>query len=249
MERTIRLVVAYDGTDFAGFQFQSGHRTVQDVLEAAVAQVTGAAIRIQGAGRTDAGVHATGQVVSFPTESRLAPAELRRALNGVLPDDVAVVAARDAPPGFHARYDAVARGYRFTIWNAPELLVLGRQYAYQWRSFLDVAAMNAAARTLVGQHDFAAFAGSLRGRERPTSTLRTLFRLHCWRENERVYVDAAANAFLPRMVRNLVGVLLLVGRGQIPAEEVRTLLTSRRRLDRGITAPAHGLCLTHVWYD
>lgn len=247
--QTIRLTVAYDGTDFAGFQYQSGQRTVQEVLEAAIAQVTGTAPRIHGAGRTDAGVHATGQVVSFGTESAIAPRDLGRAINAVLPDDVAVVAARGASSRFHARYYAVGRGYRYTIWNGASPLVLERRYTYQWRRFLDVPAMNRAAATLIGQHDFAAFGGSLRGRERPTTTVRTLFRLHCWRDAERVYVDAAANAFLPRMVRNLVGTLLQAGMGQTSATDVRATLESRKRAAEAITAPPLGLCLTHVWYD
>ncbi|HEX5414554.1 MAG TPA: tRNA pseudouridine(38-40) synthase TruA [Chloroflexota bacterium] len=247
--RTIRLTVAYDGTDFAGFQYQTGQRTVQEVLEAAIARVTGTPTRIQGAGRTDAGVHATGQVVSFTTENCLAPPDLGRALNGVLPEDVAVKSAHDAAPGFHARYAAVGRGYRYTIWNSVSPLIQGRRYAFQWRRFLDLPAMNRVAAVLVGRHDFAAYGGSLRGRQRPTTTVRTLFRLHCWRDAERVYVDAAANAFLPRMVRNLVGTLLQAGLGQITAAEARATLESRERSATALTVPPVGLCLTRVWYD
>jgi len=247
--RTIRLTVAYDGTDFAGFHYQAGQRTVQEVLETAIGRVTGATTRIEGAGRTDAGVHATGQVISFGTESALAARDLGRAINAVLPDDVGVRGARDARPGFHARYSAVARGYRYTIWNASSPLVLGRRYAYQWRHFLDVSAMNRVAVPLIGKQDFAAYGGSLRGRERPTTTVRTLFRLHCWRDAERVYVDAMANAFLPRMVRNLVGALVQAGMGQTTARDVTMALESRTRPAVAITAPPSGLCLTQVWYD
>jgi tRNA pseudouridine38-40 synthase len=243
------MTVSYDGTDFAGFQYQTGQRTVQEVLEAAIRQVTGRLARVHGAGRTDSGVHATGQVASFETESGLGTRDLERAINAVLPDDVAARNVRDAPPGFHARYSAVGRGYRYTIWNGASPLILGRGYAYQWRRFLDVSAMNRVACPLVGKHDFAGFGGSLRGRERPTTTVRSLFRLYCWRDAERVYVDAAANAFLPRMVRNLVGTLVQAGMGQTSAEEVRVTLESGKRPAVAMTVPPYGLCLTHVWYD
>lgn len=247
--RKIRLTVAYDGTEFAGFQYQAGERTVQEVLESAISRVTGARARVHGAGRTDAGVHATGQEVSFETESALTARDLGRAINGVLPDDIGIRVARNVSPDFHARYSAVARGYRYTIWNGSRPLVLGRRYAYQWRRILDVSSMNRAAAALVGTHDFAAFGGSLRGRDRPTTTVRTIFRLHCWSEADRVYVDAAANAFLPRMVRNLVGALLQAGMGETTVKDVEAALESRRRPAVAITVPPHGLCLTHVWYD
>jgi len=247
--RTIRLTVSYDGTEFAGFQFQAGARTVQEALEGAVARITGVEARVQAAGRTDAGVHATGQVVSFRTESRLPPRELQRALNGVLPEDVAVVTAGDAPDGFHARFSAVARGYRYTIWNAPDPLILGRRYALHWRAFLDVPAMVRCSQVLVGHHDFAAFSGSLRGRERPTTTSRTIYRLHPWRNGGWVYVDVAANAFLPRMVRNLVGTLMQTGLHETMPEAVERALFAGTRTGAAITAPPHGLCLTNVWYD
>jgi tRNA pseudouridine38-40 synthase len=241
--------VAYDGTDFAGFQVQTGERTVQGTLEEGVASVLGAAVRVDGAGRTDAGVHATGQVVSLRTTSPMPAADLRRALNAVLPADLAVEEARDAPPGFHARFSARARTYRYTIWNAPVRKVLGRQYAYHWRAFLDAPAMDAAARGLLGKHDFAAFSGSTRGRERPVDSVRTLYRLSCWRDGSRVHVEATADAFLPHMVRNLVGTLLPVGMGRAAAVDVRRVLGGRDRRRAGRTVPACGLCLTGVWYD
>jgi len=246
--RTIRMTVQYDGTDFAGFQVQVGQRTVQATFEAAVQQVTGAAVRVVGAGRTDAGVHATGQVVSFQTGSTLTPGELRRALNAVLPPDVAVLEVADAPPGFNARFCARSREYQYTVWNAAERTAIGRQYAFHWRSYLDAAAMDRAAGVLVGRHDFAAFAGSTRSSERLMNTVRTLFRLHCWRDGHRVIIQAVADAFLPHMVRNLVGTLLPVGMHQATAEDLRAILDSRDRRRAGRTVPARGLCLTNVQY-
>jgi tRNA pseudouridine38-40 synthase len=215
----------------------------------AIARVTGLPTRVVGAGRTDAGVHATGQVVSFQTTSRLGVSALQAALNAVLPEDVAVVSAAEAPPGFHARFSARSREYRYTIWNAPERPVVGRQYVYHWRSYLDATAMDQAARVLVGRHDFAAFAGSMRATERAASTVRTLFRLHCWRENQRVIVEAVADAFLPHMVRNLVGTLVPVGMHRATVDDVRAILASRDRRRAGVTVPARGLCLTRVEYD
>jgi len=247
--RTIRMTVAYDGTDFAGFQAQNGQRTVQETLEGAVCQITGAATRVAGAGRTDAGVHARGQVISFRTTSPLGPLALRRATNAVLPPDVVVVDAADAPADFHARFSARARSYRYTIWNAPERAVADRRLVYHWRSYLDDEAMDRAAQGLVGRHDFAAFSGSLRGRERPTTTIRTVFRLQCWRDRHTVLIDAIADAFLPRMVRNIVGSLLSAGMRPVSADEVAAILAGRDRRLAGATAPAHGLCLTGVWYD
>ncbi len=243
------MTVAYDGTNFAGFQIQPGRRTVQATLETAIARVTGVATRIEGAGRTDAGVHATGQVVSFRTASCHEPAVLRRAVNAILPEDVAVVSAVEVEAGFHARFSAKGRGYRYTIWNAPTPAVLNRRYVYHWRAVLDVDAMDRAAQLLVGRHDFAAFGGTTHGYERPTSTVRTLFRLHCWRDAQCVVVDAAADAFLPRMVRNLVGTLLRVGMGQVRPPDVEAMLRGGDRRLAGVTAPSLGLCLTRVWYD
>lgn len=240
--------VQYDGTGFAGFQVQDGQRTVQKTLEEALLRITGEVIRVAGAGRTDAGVHATGQVVSFQTRSSLEPVMLKRAMNAGLPEDVVIDAAANAPSGFHARFSARSRVYRYTVWNGPQRLAIGRQYVYPWRAFLDVTAMDRAACQLVGCHDFAAFAGATRSVEQPTSTVRTLYRLHCWRDEQRVIVEAAANAFLLHMVRNLVGTLMLVGMRQATAEDVMEILASRDRRRAGRTMPAKGLCLTSVQY-
>lgn len=243
------MTVAYDGTEFAGFQVQPGRRTVQGTLEDGLARVLGEGVRVDGAGRTDAGVHATGQVVSFRTEHTLATRDLQRALNAVLPADCAVRQVGEAALDFHARYRARARSYRYTIWNGSVRLVLGRQYAYHWRSFLDVTAMDAASGALLGRHDFASFSGSTRGRDRPVDLVRTLYRLRCWRDGDRVVIDATADAFLPHMVRNLVGTLIPVGAGRARPEDVRVILDARDRRLAGPTAPARGLCLTDVWYD
>ncbi len=242
------MTVQYDGTDYAGFQIQTGRRTIQEVLESALWQVTGDRTRVVGAGRTDSGVHATGQVISFVTRSSLGPFVLKRAMNAVLPDDVVIVDAADAPAGFHARFSAKSRAYRYTIWNGPQRTAIGRRYVYSWRAYLDAEAMNRAAAGLLGRHDFASFAGTTHSSERTSSTVRTVFRLHCWREDERVFVEAVADAFLPHMMRNLVGTLILVGTGRLAVDRVRAILASRDRARAGRTAPASGLCLIGVQY-
>lgn len=246
--RTIRMIVAYDGTDFAGFQTQVDRRTVQRTLEQAIGQIVGQPTRVVGAGRTDAGVHASGQVISFQTESRLPPAVLRRALNAVLPVDVSALDAVEAPNGFDARFQARSREYRYTIWNAPERSALRHRYSYHWRTYLDVDAMDRAAQALVGRHDFAAYSGAIRPEARPATTVRSLFRLHCWRQGSEVFISTVANAFLPHMVRNLVGTLIPVGMRDLTTEDVVAILASRDRGRAGPTAPARGLCLTRVQY-
>jgi len=246
--RTIRMTVQYDGTDFAGFQVQSGRRTVQGELEDALDRVTGAPTRIVGAGRTDAGVHAAGQVISFVTQSILEPVTLRRAANAVLPEDVAILDAAEATMGFNARYSARSRAYRYTVWNAEIRSAPDHRYTHHWRHFLDVESMDEAVQRLVGRHDFAAFSTASHGRERPQSTERSLYRAHWWREGARVCLEVVADAFLPHMVRNLVGTLLLVGMHQATPDKMVEILASGDRRRAGVTAPAKGLCLTHVQY-
>ncbi len=246
--RTILLVLEYDGTDFAGFQVQPGQRTVQQELESAVARVTGQQIRIKGAGRTDAGVHATGQVASLITSSHLDVETLARALNANLPPDVTVRQAREVPEGFHARFSARSRAYRYWVWNAPSPTPLGRRYSYHWPRPVDLDSMSAAAATLVGTHDFASFAGAADASRTEGNTVRTLIRLACRRQGDLVEFEVEANAFLPKMVRNIVGTLLLVGSGKLRVEQVGEMLEAKRRAAAGPTAPARGLCLVEVRY-
>lgn len=244
------MTVAYDGTDFAGFQIQAGRRTIQEVLEHAIARITDESARVAAAGRTDAGVHASGQVVSFRSESALDIRILRRAIDALLPCDVAVVDLREVPPSFHARFSARGRQYRYAISTGSEKPVRQRRWIYHWHSPLDVVAMAAAAQNLVGHHDFSAFCGTLRGRDRPTDPRRTLFRLHCWELDRTVVVDVAADSFLPQMVRNIVGTLVQVGARNLDVSDIRGILAGRNRQCAGVvTAPARGLCLTRVWYD
>jgi tRNA pseudouridine38-40 synthase len=244
--RNIMLVLEYDGTRFAGFQWQTHGPTVQGEIEAAIQRLTGEHVRITTAGRTDAGVHAQGQVVTFVTGSRLPVGEIQRALNALLPADVAVIQAQESAAGFHARFSAVQRAYRYTILNTPARSPLRRLTSYHVAAALNVDAMNDAAQVLVGTHDFAAFGGPMR---EGGSTVREIKRISCRREGDLILIDIEANAYLSRMVRHIVGTLLAVGRGALSAVDVADILASRDRTKARPAAPAHGLCLVDIGYS
>ncbi len=242
--RKLMAVVEYDGTAYAGFQIQKNKRTIQGEIERALAKVTQEEIRIVGAGRTDAGVHARGQVIAFRTAWRRSLEELQRALNAVLPRDIAVRELAPAAEDFHPRFSAVSREYRYTIWNAPVRSPLVARFAYHFPWPLDVAAMNEAASALVGTHDFASFGRPPKGE----NTVRTVYRAQCTREGSFVYFDIVANAFLQRMVRSIVGTLLEVGTGKLSSSDFREILEAADRRRAAPPAPAHGLCLMKVNY-
>jgi tRNA pseudouridine38-40 synthase len=240
----VRAVVAYDGTDYGGFQRQVNAPTVQAVVEAALAQVTQEEVAILSAGRTDAGVHAEGQVIAFDTAWRHGMIALQRALNAVLPADVAVREVEEVDPGFHPRYDAHSRHYQYTIYNASVRWPLIRRYSLHVAFSLDVDGMQRAARSLVGEHDFAAFGQSPQG----SHTMRRVLKAEWGGVPPRLTFDIGANAFLYRMVRSIVGTLLLVGMGKMSVEGFVAVLASRDRSQAGPTAPPHGLCLLKVEY-
>jgi tRNA pseudouridine38-40 synthase len=241
-------IVAYDGTSYGGFQRQTNAPTVQQALETALAQVTQETIVIQAAGRTDAGVHAVGQVVAFDTAWRHTVGDLQRALNAVLPTDIVLLEVDEAAAGFHPRYEARSRHYRYTVYNAPVRWPLGRQYSLHVKQALDVEAMQQAARALVGEHDFAAFGQPPDGRERGGVTVRQVLLAEWGGDPPWLTFDIEANAFLYRMVRSIVGTLLLVGKGKMMAEEFAEVLASCERSEAGPTSPPHGLCLIEVKY-
>ena len=236
----MRARVEYDGTDFAGFQLQLRARTVQAELEAALGILSGGRrIRVDAAGRTDAGVHAMGQVIAFNWSGRLTVAELGRALDALLPADVAVRDLRRAPIGFRPRYAARYRDYRYTVWNGPRS-PLRERLALGVRTPLDTAAMSRAGSVLVGRHDFSAFGAANR------QPVRTLYRVRVGQEGNLVTVDVRGDAFLRQMVRRIVAALLLVGRGEVEVMAVAEALASRRPAFNGALAPAKGLCLRRV---
>lgn len=238
-------IVEYDGTDYYGFQIQAQGPTVQGEIERALAAVTQEQGRIAGAGRTDTGVHAQGQVIVFSTAWRHSVEELQRALNAVLPEDIAVRELRPVAKGFHPRFDAVSRWYRYTILNQPLRSPLARCFAYHFPHRLDVAAMNEAAGILVGSHDFASFGRAPQG----DNTVRQVYRALWTPEEPFVYFDIVANAFLYRMVRSLVGTLLLVGTGKLSLDGFEEILQAADRDRAGQLAPAHGLCLIKANYS
>ena len=235
-----RARVEYDGTDFAGFQFQPGKRTVQGELENALRRVSGdRPTRIEAAGRTDAGVHALAQLIAFDYRGRLTARELARSLDGLLPADVSIVDLRRADVSFRPRYAANEREYRYTIWNGPRS-PLRERYALGVRAPLDVAAMAEAADGLVGRRDFSAFAR----KGRPP--VRTLREIRVKRTGRTITIDVIGEAFLRQMVRSIVAALLRVGRGEATSQEVLAALDRSSRAFAGDVAPAHGLCLRRV---
>jgi tRNA pseudouridine38-40 synthase len=256
----LAALVAYDGTDFKGFQRQAPERgrTVQGCLEAALAQLTSVAIPVEGAGRTDSGVHASGQVVTFSSDASHREATWLRALNALLPADIAVRAVRRVDDGVHARKSALARSYRYRILCDPVRAPLRERYAWRVHQRLDVAAMNQAAGRLLGEHDFGAFGSSPRDSRADGyrgHTVRTLLQVECeWRAPEgdrppdEVECRLTANAFLTGMVRRLVGTLALVGDGRLSVDDFQRILEARAKAHPGILAPAQGLCLTGVHY-
>ncbi|MFS8543891.1 MAG: tRNA pseudouridine(38-40) synthase TruA, partial [Limnochordales bacterium] len=245
----VRCVVAYDGTGMLGFQRQRRGPTIQGLLEEAIAALTGEQVRVLGAGRTDAGVHALGQVISFRTQSRIPVERWPYALNSRLPAQVVVHGAEEAPADFHPRRDATAKEYHYSIWNAPFPSPFWARWALHVPQPLDVAAMAEAAALLVGRHDFAAFRAA--GSTPVRSTVRHLMELRVERSPhcpQHVRIVAKADGFLYHMVRNIAGTLLLVGQGRQRPKWVAEVLAARRRDMAGPTAPAHGLCLVRVEY-
>lgn len=240
----VRAVVAYDGTDYSGFQRQANGPTVQAALETALARVSQEAITILAAGRTDAGVHAAGQVIAFDAVWRHRLDDLHRALNAVLPADVAVQEVEQAAPDFHPRYDAHSRRYRYTLYNALVRWPLARRYSLHIAHPLDVAAMQQAAQSLVGERDFATFGQPPQG----AITVRRVLAVEWGGEMPWLTFDIEANAFLYHMVRSIVGSLLQVGQGRMSVEEFVAALASCDRSRAGPTAPPHGLCLMEVRY-
>ena len=240
----MRATVAYDGTDFCGFQIQPAQRTVQGVLEEALRTLTQETFRVTGAGRTDSGVHALGQVVSFCTGWRHSTEDLARGWNAVLPKDVAVRDVSEVDGGFHARFDARSRAYRYTVWEDSVRNPLVRRTSLWVRQALDVQAMAEASCLLLGEHDFATFGSPPRG----NNTIRQVVQAGWTRDGNAVYLDIEANAFLYRMVRSIVGTLLQVGTGDLSVGQFASLFDAAERSLSGPTAAPNGLCLMAVKY-
>lgn len=259
--QTFKITVAYDGTDFIGWQRQPAGTSVQGLIEDAVRELDGREVTVIGAGRTDAGVHALAQVAAFALERAIEPGTLVRAINFRLPPSVRVLGAEPAPASFHPRFDAKTKTYRYRIWNAAVLSPFERPYAWHIIDQLDVDAMRAAAGLLAGRHDFAAFQGTgsdAATTERELSSSLVLrqaqdercFPLAVSASNREplVIYEATGTGFLRHMVRNIVGSLVEVGRGRMPPAWVGEVLAARDRTRAGRTAPAAGLFLVGVNY-
>jgi len=247
----LRLVVAYDGTAFSGWQLQARDRTVQGCLEESLATLCHAPVRVIGAGRTDAGVHALGQTAHADIPDAVADRPWQRALNALLPRDVSILDASPAAPDFHARFSARGKTYAYTLWTEPAYILPWRR-SYVWnvgrRDGLDTAAMTAAAREFVGEHDFAAFrnaGSSVQGTVRRVLAVEAGPGLS---PQETVW-RFTATGFLKQMVRNMMGALVEVGRGRLSPADLRRLLAEGDRQGAPATAPASGLCLERVLYD
>lgn len=246
MARNVKLTIAYDGTDFFGWQTQPGRRTVQETLEAAVARVTGAErVRLSASGRTDSGVHAVGQVANFRTDSAIPAERLARAINANLPEDLSIREAIDVGETFDANRDAERKTYRYVLHDGPTASPFLRKYCAQSKHRLDATAMAEAARCLVGRHDFRCFETEWPNR---ASSVRTVLRLAVNRFGDYLWIDAEADGFLYNMVRAIAGTLTNVGRGHWPASRVQEILAAGDRTLAGPTAPAQGLFLMRVVY-
>ena len=248
--RWLKLTIAYDGTDFAGWQVQPQQRTVQAVLQAALEELTSQPTQAIASGRTDSGVHARGQVVSVSTQSTLSVEVIRRALNAKLPEDVVVLLVEEAAEGFHAIRDAVGKLYRYQLHDGRLRDLFSRRYLWQWAIPLDVDAMHRAAQQLCGKHDFSSFEST--GAERQDS-IRTIRQLDVYRpegdDPKLIHIDIEADGFLYNMARAIVGTLTEVGRGAYDEQWPREVMLAKNRKIAGMTAPAQGLCLIRVDYD
>ena len=243
--RNIKLRISYDGTDFAGWQRQPNLRTVQQVLEEALGQLTGAVPTTNASGRTDAGVHALGQVVHFLTASKHAPETFLKALNATLPPDIRVQHVEEKPQAFHSTLDAVDKLYRYVVDNGPIADPFRRRYTYHVHRRLDEDAMRRAGQALVGRHDFRSFETNWPNR---TSSVRTVKRIGVERSGDAVSIDAEADGFLYNMVRTIAGTLILVGLGRRPESWVAEALAAESRAEAGPTAPPQGLFMIRVRY-
>ena len=245
--RRLALLLEYEGTGLGGSQYQKNTQTIQGALERAISSLTSESKRVALAGRTDAGVHALGQVAAVTTGSRQAPEVFLRAVNHHLPDQIAVRAVREVPSDFDPRRRAVARWYRYTIFDGRHRPALRRRFVWQVGEKLDAEAMHEAAAALVGEHDFAAFTlPSLAGKR---STCRRMSRAEVRRRGSRLLLDVEANAFLPHQVRRMVGSLMEVGAGRLSPGGFRDLLRGAEPGAASFTAPARGLCLMKVRYE
>lgn len=243
--RNLRLDLCYDGTRYRGWQRLPGEsNTIQGKLEQALSRILEEPIEISGSGRTDAGVHALGQVASFHCENTMPPAEILEQLRRYLPEDIGIYSCKEAAPRFHARLNAKRKTYCYRIWNSDAPCVFQRRYVAVFPEMLDVDAMNRAGQHLVGEHDFAAFCSRSKIKK---STLREIYSLSVERDGNEIRITVTADGFLYNMMRIIAGTLIEVGRGERTSESIPSLFTAQR-CKAGFLAPPQGLCLMEVEY-
>lgn len=260
--RNIRLTLAYDGTNYVGWQVQTNGLAIQSVVERAIEKLTGTYSSVLSAGRTDSGVHALGQVASFHTTSLIPPENFRTALQVHLPRDIVILDSQEAPPGFHATFAAKSKRYRYVLYNGMMMLPFLQRFAYHIRKPLDAAAMHEAGQVLLGTHDFRSFETDWPNKATSVRTVMdlTVRRTAVWQpwsntveesksaDGEFIVFEVKADGFLYNMVRTIVGTLISVGRGRWSAEDVRQIVAAQDRRKAGNTAPACGLFLVQVDY-
>ena len=244
--RHLAIQIAYDGSDFHGWQIQPDQTTIQGLLESVLGDIEGAPVAIHGSGRTDAGVHAMAQVASFAFANPMPLANLPKAVNHLLPASIRVLAARPVPVEFHARHSAILKTYEYRIHRADICSPFESRYAYALPYPLDEAAMAAAAGRFVGEHDFQALAAA--GGDEKQTTVRTIYSSELRRRGDRLTYRVRGSGFLYHMVRNIVGTLFVVGRGNLTPDQIPALLKNKNRAATGPTAPPEGLFLVSVEY-
>lgn len=245
--KNFKLTIEYDGTAYHGWQIQDNDITIQETVENALATMTREKIRLHASGRTDAGVHALGQVAHFKTDARISSDAFFAGLNSLLPDDIVIISCEEVDETFHARFNAKHKTYQYRIYNHPIPLAIGRQYAWHVRKKLDIDAMQNTIAHIIGTHDFKSFEGTGSPRDH---TIRTVLNAYAdITDDGYLIVEITANGFLRYMIRNLVGTLVDVGLTKISPQDFKHILDSKNRDIAGITAPPHGLFLVNVNYD
>ena len=243
--RNIKLTIEYDGTNYHGWQIQPNVITIQAAIQDALAKITKTQTQIIGAGRTDTGVHAAGQVANFHTHSQMPLISFQKALNATLPRDIVIIGVEEVPPDFHARFSAVSRTYRYTILNRAYPSALLRNNSYFFPESIDVQGANTACQSLAGKWDFSSFQRSGSERTNPTCEI---YECRCWREQDLVYFEIEADAFLRGMVRAIVGTILKMRDREDAVNQLHKVLDARDRSEAGTSVLPHGLSLLRIKY-